>query len=173
MLIEYHPFPPFVPDNCKYLILGSFPGKNSTVYPAAEYWSYEGDRNQFWKILRLLYKRNLSTKAEKIQLFSDLRLANTDIILSCSRKNNSNLDSNLTAKVYNIEAIDSILTDNSIEKIFFTGKGVEREFKIHFKSILNRHPEVQLIALPSPSPAYAALNFEKKLEIYRELLPVI
>ncbi|MCO4291857.1 hypothetical protein NF867_03150 [Solitalea sp. MAHUQ-68] len=173
MLVEHHPFPAFIPENAKYLIMGTFPGRDSTLNPRPEIWTFESERNQFWKLFRTIYNRSLSNKAEKQQLFSDLKLANTDIILSCSRKNNSNLDSNLINKIYNTTVIEAILINNPIEKIYLTGKSMEVEFRSKFKEIIQRNNQIQIIPLPSPSPAYASMSFQQKLEIYNNCLPTL
>ncbi|POY38582.1 hypothetical protein C3K47_04080 [Solitalea longa] len=141
--------------------------------PRPQIWTYESERNQFWKLFRAVYNRSLSNKDEKQELFADLKMANTDIILSCSRKNGGNLDSNLINKIYNTDVITAILKENPIEKIFFTGKGVELEFRAKFKELLSVNSHVAIVALPSPSPAYASLSFEKKLEIYKAALPAL
>ncbi len=107
--------------------------------------------------------RELETRTDKMQLFNDLRMAIADVILSCERKKNSNLDRNLIHRVYSCEAVERILFHNPIERIFFTGKGVRREFEKHF-----RCPDtVVLIDLPSPSPAYFRMSSAGKADSWR------
>jgi hypoxanthine-DNA glycosylase len=166
---EFHPYPPFVPENTRILLLGSFPGRRPVQNPHPEDWSYGSERNQFWPLMRRLYGRELNTLAEKKQLFAELGIAVTDIILSCERSRNLNSDQNLINKVYNTDAIHALLSRRPVESIFFTGKGVRDEFEKNF-----RCPEsVSLVVLPSPSPAYASLSFERKEEIYRQNFPVL
>ena len=112
---------------------------------------------------RLFPGRELATRSGKMQLFSDLRMAVTDVILSCERKKNSNLDRNLIHRVYNREAVERIITGNPVERILFTGKGVRREFERHFSS-----PDtVSLIDLPSPSPAYFRMSLAGKADAWQ------
>ena len=173
-MIETHPFDDFVPPNAKYLLLGSFIGKEAirgTPYYDATYdWFYGTKRNQFWPILEEVYGMKLKTKHDKQELFTKLGISITDIIHSCERQKESNLDNNLTKKVYNM-AITGILENNEIEKVFFTSRDVEREFKREFREIIRCHPAIELIYLPSPSPRYAKLPKDQKVNIYKEFLP--
>ena len=162
----HHPFSPFVPEDCHSLLLGSFPGKASTrsVVLQPEDWYYGAPRNQFWPIMRMLFPdRDLSTKAAKMTLFVDSAIAVSDIILSCIRSENSNMDSNLTKRAYNTAIIRRILKENPIRTIFFTGKGVQQEFVRHF----HFDHAIKLITLPSPSPAYCKMSIREKAEAYR------
>lgn len=163
---ETHPFGNFVPNNAKYLILGSFPGKPDE----GNDWFYGAKRNQFWKILEAVYKTKLDTKAKKQKLLIEIKAAIADIILMCDRKNNTNSDTNLTNITYNTKAIKKILSENKIKKIFFTSRFAEKLFNKQFPVIL-ACPESNLIPLPSPSPRYAKFSLSDKIEKYKKLLP--
>lgn len=165
-MIEKHPFEPFIPDSSEILILGSFPGKESTQVKRDNDWFYGANRNQFWRIIELLYDLNLDKKEDKQKLFTKARIAITDIISSCERKENSNSDNNLINKSYN-KKITSILNDNPIRKILFTSKNVYAEFLEHFDN-----PEkVDLVILPSPSPVYRRLSMQDKARKYKKHFP--
>ncbi len=131
-MIETHPFGDFVPPNAKYLILGSFTGrqavKGETVTDDSYDWFYGTKRNQFWPILETVYERELESKLAKQELFTKLGIAMADIIYQCERKEGNNLDSNLINIVYNSDAITEILEKNQINKIFFTSRFVENKF---------------------------------------------
>lgn len=164
--MELHPFQPFVPNGSRILILGSFPGKESTQTVRADDWFYGATRNQFWKILEIVFNQKLSSKKDKQELFRQNKIAITDIILSCERGKNTNLDSNLINKTYNQDAVNEIVARNPIEKILFTSKGVQREFLEHFEI----PQKIELIALPSPSPIYRKLSLGEKAEEYKRIL---
>lgn len=166
-MIETHPFGNFVPKNSRYLVLGSFTTKPMKGYQ----WFYANGRNQFWPILENVYGLKLDTKERQQKLFVKLEMALADIILSCERKNNSNLDTNLTNIIYNINGVKSIIKDNKIEKIFFTSRFVEALFKRQFKTIIKTYLKILLICLPSPSPRYAAMTKQEKINRYKRLLP--
>lgn len=168
-MIETHPLGDFVPANAKYLLLGSFMAKK----PGEGHydWYYGSKRNQFWLIIEAVYNVNLPDKASRAELFTKLRIAISDIILACERRDNNSLDANLINIVYNIDGIKSILTQNKIEKIFFTSRFVEKEFRKVFKDLIAQLPQIELVTLPSPSPRYAKLSLLEKIEKYREVLP--
>lgn len=176
-MIETHPFGDFVPPNAKYLILGSFTGKQAvrgtTYYDDSYNWFYGTKRNQFWPILEEVYGVDLKNRYDKQELFTDLGIAITDIIYQCVRKEGSNLDINLSNKVYNTKGITEILDNNRIERVFFTSRFVESRFKKVFREVIHRHPTLDLVYLPSPSPRYAKMTKEQKIGIYRELLPIL
>ncbi len=165
-MIEKHPFPPFIPKDCKILVIGSFPGKESTREKREDDWFYGAKRNQFWKLLENVYQLELRTKEAKKKLFEKTKIGITDIIESCERSKNSNIDSNLINKVYNSK-LAQIIENNPIDKILFTSKGVKKEFCKHFSVPKN----VDLIALPSPSPIYRRMSFEEKAKNYKTYFP--
>ena len=170
-MIETHVFGKFVPKNAKYLILGSFPVKGTTTDPEEYNWFYVNKRNQFWPILEQVYERELKDKKDKLELFSELGIAITDIILSCERKGGSNLDNNLTNIVINSEMIENIIYNEKVEKIYFTSAFVETLFYRYFKHIISSYPQIELVRLPSPSPRYALMSIYEKTEVYKKLLP--
>ena len=51
-MLEKHPFGNFIPANTQYLFLGSFAGKKVYGYD----WFYGSKKNQFWAILKKVYK---------------------------------------------------------------------------------------------------------------------
>lgn len=108
-IVESHPFEAFIPENIKYLIVGSFPGKEQTQIELNEtHWFYGAPRNQLWKILEIVYKRELKNRKQKQQLFEEAGIGMTDVIKSCVRTNGTNLDENLEIKEYNKHVIGKI-----------------------------------------------------------------
>lgn len=163
---EIHPFGDFVPPGSKYLLLGSFPARENGG------WFYGSKRNQFWQILEYVYGVELKTKLEKQKLFSELGIAVTDIIYKCERKKGSSLDLNLSNIVYNVGGIEKILKKHKIRKIFFTSRFVEKKFRAHFKEIVEKFGDIELVSLPSPSPRYATVTKQEKIKRYKETLPI-
>jgi hypoxanthine-DNA glycosylase len=147
------------------LIVGSFPGKGQTRAQLDETaWFYGAPKNQLWKILEIVYKRELKNRKQKQQLFEEAGIGMADVIKSCIRKEGTNLDENLEIKEYNKEAIEKILKQHQ-PKVLFTSRFVEREFKKLFPDYKN------IDILPSPSPRYFKLRIEDKARIYKEKLP--
>jgi hypoxanthine-DNA glycosylase len=166
-VIETHPFKAFIPKNIKCLIVGSFPGKEQTLCELEEtHWFYGAPRNQLWKILEIVYKRELKNRKEKQQLFEEAGIGMTDVIKSCVRREGTNLDENLEIKEFNKEVLEKILTKHK-PKVLFTSRFVEKEFKKLFPDYKNTD------ILPSPSPRYFKLRIEDKAKIYKEKLPTL
>ncbi|HTM93364.1 MAG TPA: uracil-DNA glycosylase family protein [Flavisolibacter sp.] len=166
-IIETHPFGAFIPKNIQCLIVGSFPGKEQTQFDLDEtHWFYGAPRNQLWKILEIVYNRELKNRKQKQQLFEEAGIGMTDVIKSCVRRDGTNLDENLEIKEYNKEVIEKILNKHQ-PKVLFTSRFVEKEFKKLFSDYTNTD------ILPSPSPRYFKLRIEDKAKIYKEKLPKI
>jgi hypoxanthine-DNA glycosylase len=173
---EFHPFEPFVPARPAVLVLGSFPGRESTQQQREGDWFYGAVRNQFWQILSLAYGEKLTTRAEKEDLFRRAGIAMTDVIKSCVRRDNRNTDDNLIEKRYNLEAIDAILREGRIRRVLFTSKNVQREFEQNIEPYLSAAARGYLHekdVLPSPSPLYQTLTVEQKAAIYQQKLPPV
>ena len=169
-MIEKHPFPPFIPKDCKVLVIGSFPGKESTREKRQDDWFYGANRNQFWKLLENVYGFELKTKKDKTNLFDKAKIGITDIIECCERNENSNSDSNLINKVYNSKLLEIIKT-NPIEKILFTSKAADLEFCQNFTVVFMNDDNIKMFTLPSPSPIYTRMSFEIKAKIYKARFP--
>lgn len=174
-MIETHPFGSYVPPDAKFLILGSFTGREAvkgTPFTDESYdWFYGTPRNQFWPILEAVYHRELRDKNSKQSLLNELGIAIADIIYQCERMTGSNLDSNLKNIVYATDEITQIFGEKPISKIYFTSRFVEKKFRRVFQELIKQHPDIELITLPSPSPRYARMTKEQKINKYRELLP--
>jgi len=173
--METHPFGSFVPNNCRYLLLGSFVAKNAVNSEGeGQYnWYFSTKRNQFWPILENIYQRTLKTKNQKQDLFKQLGLAFADTILSCTRKYNNSADTSLTDMVFNDQAIKKILRENNIEIIYFTSRFVEQIYRKNFKELITKYSNINLVTLPSPSPRYAKLNLNQKTAVYKKLMPKV
>lgn len=167
-MIETHPFGSFVPQNPRFLFLGTFTAK---VDDPSYDWFFTSKRNQFWIIMTEVYGIKLTNKQEKENLFANLKMAITDVILQCERSQNSNADNNLINLVFNIKTINKIILENKIETIFFSSRMAEKLFKKNFKEIIMKFPEINLVTLPSSSPRYAAMTKLEKIRHYKELLP--
>ena len=157
-----HPFKPLIFKDSKTLVLGSFPSLKS--FENSFYYAHP--RNQFWPILSRIYSMPADSRDERIELLKDAKLALWDVVGSCERTNSA--DSNLKSCEPN--DIEALLREyGNIEKILFTGRKAEALFKRYFKDKI----KLPTALLPSPSPAYAAIDFETKVKIWREVFGVV
>ena len=169
MSLEYHPFGHFIPENVQYLVVGTFPGRLYSQRTAAENeadafaFSY-GGRNQFWRIMEKIYARELPNRETKKLLFNDLNIGLLDLIHACRRKKQSNLDTDLMDIIWNKPQFELIFKEKDIKNVFCTGKGVAHIFQKWF-------PKVSCIILPSPSPLYASMRFDEKVDFYHNIMP--
>ncbi len=167
-MIETHPFKIFSPANARYLLLGSFIAiRKDKSYD----WYYGKKVNQFWPIIEEVYKVKLPNKKARQDLFIKLSIAVADIIYQCERKFNNSMDSSLVNCIYNTKAIKKLLSENKIEKILFTSRFVESEFEKHFKDLIEKYPNIDLVTLPSPSARYAAMSKKEKVKRYSQIFP--
>ena len=153
-----HPLPPIVDESSQILILGSFPSLKSFE----EMFYYAHPKNQFWRLLGDIYGVCVNTKEEKIRLLRNSKIALWDVVAACERVNSS--DSNLKNTKPN-EIPNLLGRFPNIQKVFFTGRTAERLYKKHFPYL-----QLETKLLPSPSPAYACVSFEKKLAIWMQII---
>ena len=153
-----HPFKPIVFKDSEILILGSFP----SIKSFENNFYYAHPRNQFWKILEGVTTYPVNNRDQKLWLLKECRFALWDMIKTCSRDNS--LDSSLENE--DVNDIAAFLEENSnIKKLAFTGKKAQALFETHFS-----HLETERVYLPSPSAAYAKMNIEEKIKIYKARL---
>ncbi|MEO8721886.1 MAG: uracil-DNA glycosylase family protein [Ginsengibacter sp.] len=164
--IETHPFKAFIPENVAVIIVGSFPGREVTHKILSEdEWFYGSKRNQFWKIISGVYGVNLQKRSDKQALFIKHGIGMVDLFLKIKRREDNNTDSNLEIVALNDKEIKKVLQNQNIHSIFFTSKFVEKSFMKIF-------PGTQIgECLPSPSPRYARMSLQDKINYYKTKLP--
>jgi len=153
----YHPFEPIMFEDTKVLVLGSFPSIKSFEND----FYYAHPRNQFWKILSTITKYPINNKDQKIWLLKSNHIGLWDMIKSCNRQNS--LDSSLEDEEVN-DIASLIECYPSVQKIAFTGRKAEALYRLNFQYL-----DIPTIYLPSPSAAYAKMNFEEKVRAYETL----
>lgn len=158
--MQQHPFKPIIFPDSKILILGSFPSLKSFE----EGFYYAHPRNQFWPLLAEVFGEDVSSIEKKIALCKKHHLALWDSAKSLRRDSGNSSDQNL--KEIEVNDFEQLLSNYpSIKTVMFTGKKSEAIFNKAYKGL-----KIRKALLPSPSPAYAAMSFEKKLQVYKKLL---
>lgn len=151
-----HPFKPIYNKNSKVLILGSFP----SVKSREEDFYYAHPNNRFWKIISYILQKDFPLNIEeKKQMLLEGKIAIWDVLEQCEITGSS--DASIKNPIVN--DIYSLVNKSNIKAIFFNGK---KSFQI-FNKFCTKKPNVDLIYLPSTSPANAAFNFDKLCVIWK------
>ncbi|MDT8310240.1 MAG: DNA-deoxyinosine glycosylase [Methylophaga sp.] len=143
------------------LILGSIPG----IASLQQQQYYAHPRNAFWPIMQQIYDWPHLDYARRCQALINEKIALWDVLHSCRRRGSldSDIDSNSLA-INNFPALLSRHPD--ISRILFNGAKAAQLFQRH----VNIPDAIQLVKLPSTSPAHAAMSFQVKLEKWRMAL---
>ncbi len=155
------------------MIIGSFPiGKFSHPDRSHEIKDHEirfffgGEKNLLWKLIGDTFGRKLSSKKDIVELLTEKNIGIGDVIKSCVRQNGGGSDKDLLEIEWNKELL-SVIKKHKIERVFFTGKGVEKWF-------LKLFPEahLEMITLVSPSAQSArALGKRPDFRAWRKKNP--
>ena len=153
-----HPISPLFDKNSKVLILGSFPSVKSRE---AQFF-YGHPQNRFWKVIAAVFDEDVpKTIEEKKALLKRNNIALWDVIHSCDITGSSD------SSIKNVTANDLkiILDTADIEVIYVNGKTAEKYYKKYTEKIILR----PAICLPSTSPANAAWNVDKLVEVWKTI----
>lgn len=159
-------FLPVVGEEPTTLILGSMPGQASLR--AQRYYAHP--RNVLWPILGSLLAFDAATTAyeERLERAARAGIAFWDVARRCVRP--GSLDSAMRAVEPN--DIPGLLAQNpTISRIACNGTKAHDLLTRAFGAALTaEHGSVEILRLPSTSPAHAALPFDAKLEAWREAI---
>lgn len=164
-------FLPQVNASSQVLILGSMPGIKSIE--AAQYYAHP--RNAFWKIMASLFciDRQLSYEDQLLALQAE-GVGLWDVYYRCFRV--GSLDSAIDKNSAQLNDFSLLFTAYPrIHTVIFNGKAAESAF---MKKVVPQLSDaicapLNFIALPSTSPANAAMNVESKLHRWSALKPLI
>ena len=139
------------------LILGSLP----SVASLSEQQYYAHPQNAFWRIIEALFANGAScTYAQRVELLKQNRIALWDVIATAKRE--GSLDRAIQSETVIHNDINGLLYAHpSIQSIYLNGGVATTLFKRHIAKQLST--KVQIISLPSTSPANARMGFEEKL----------
>ena len=163
-------FPPVVAPEARVLILGSMPGKVSL--DVSQYYAHP--RNAFWPIIcQLFNEAGQLSYDERLLLVQKNNIALWDVMRYCERE--GSLDSAIEQSTVVANDFVSFFADNSsIGYLFFNGAQAEASFKRHVTPHLSAHGiKLEMVRLPSTSPAHAAMSFEEKLAQWQAVRDVI
>jgi len=160
-------FPPVEPNRARILILGSLP----SVESLRQQQYYAHSRNAFWPIMGELFGAGRDFPyAERLQRLSACGVMLWDVLHAAHRP--GSLDSAIDTQQMEPNPFPALLKRHpELKRIAFNGAAAENLFQRHvLKSCGNLLDGVELVRLPSTSPAHAARTFEQKLAVWRAAL---
>ncbi|MGV2289532.1 DNA-deoxyinosine glycosylase [Trinickia sp. YCB016] len=154
-------FPPVVDRNTRVLVLGSLPGEVSLAHN--QYYAHK--QNRFWHLIGDVIGENLPSMdyEARLQALLDHRVGLWDVIANARRE--GSLDSRIRDHATNdLAALVAGLP--SLAAVAFNGGTAA---KIGVLALAESRPSLELVRLPSSSPAYAAVPYAEKLRAWEAL----
>lgn len=154
---------PVLAPNTQLLILGSMPGTASLT--AQQYYAHP--RNAFWPIMAALFGFSVSLSyLDRIRQLTAEKVGLWDVLQSCERQ--GSLDSAIRAEMAN-DFIQLFRSHPQIRCLVFNGNKAATSFRKQVLPSLTGIDCPALLALPSTSPAYAAMSFTDKLHHWHSI----
>lgn len=155
----YHTFKPVYNSDSEILILGSLP----SVKSREQGFYYGHPRNRFWKVMEEIVGADHAsvTIEDKKGLLYEKHIALWDVIYSCDIIGSSD------SSIKNVTANDigGILQQTRVNKIFANGKTAGNLYRKYVYPVTH----LEIVDLPSTSPANAAYSFEKLVGAWQNI----
>lgn len=155
-------FPPVADGRARILILGSMPGVASLR--AGEYYAHR--HNAFWRVMgELVGAAPDLPYAERLARLQAAGIALWDVIGRCRRP--GSLDAAIEPGSVEVNDFPGFLAvHRDICRVLFNGAAAEAAFRRHVRPLLPAGG-LELLRLPSTSPAHAARGYADKLAAWR------
>lgn len=151
-----HTFEPIFDKNSEILVLGSFP----SVKSRENNFYYAHPQNRFWRVVASVYSCPVpSSVEEKKNMLLSNKIAVWDVIRSCEITGSA--DSTIKSVIPN--DLSEILSVADIKKIYANGKTAQSLYNKYIK----KNTGIDIISLPSTSPANAAYSLEKLIKEWK------
>ena len=160
-------FAPVIGENPRIMILGSMPGVASLE--AVQYYAHP--RNAFWPIMGELFSIDTGIDYEqRIEQIKSRPIVLWDTLQSCFRP--GSLDSAITRDSVQANDIPGLLDEyNGIRAVACNGATSANYFRKLVLPLISS--QIELLQMPSTSPANAGMSFEQKLAAWRHLLDFV
>lgn len=153
-----HTFEPIFDKNSEILVLGSFP----SVKSRENNFYYAHPQNRFWNVVASVYSCPVpKTVEEKKNMLLSNKIAVWDVIKSCEITGSA--DNTIKSVIPN--DLSEILSVADIKKIYANGKTAQSLYNKYIK----KNTGVDIISLPSTSPANAAYSLEKLIKEWKTI----
>lgn len=155
-------FEPIIGKAAKILILGTFPSEESLKQK--QYYAHS--RNVFWDMIAAICGTGgINDYKKRCDLARNEGIAIWDVLKSCDREGSS--DGRIRGDHFIVNDFGYFLSKHSFKAIFFNGQKAAMLFKRYVEPV-KVLSQLQLVTLPSTSPAYATISKQQKLECWLE-----
>lgn len=157
-----HGFEPVYDGNSKILILGTLP----SVKSRENNFYYGHKQNRFWKVVAALTESNVpDTIEEKKKLLLESGIAIWDVIDECDIIGSDD------SSIKNVKPADikTLIDKTQIKSIYGNG-GKACEL---YDKYIKEKTQIEIIKLPSTSPANAAYSLERLIHIWSEKINLL
>ena len=154
---QIHEFEPVYNEQSEILILGTFP----SVKSREQGFFYGHPQNRFWKVIAGLTDSSVPNSVEeKKRLLLKNKIAVWDVIAKCDITGSSD------SSIKNVIPADiaGIIQGSRIKRIYANGNMAKKLYDKYILPTLH----MEIIGLPSTSPANATYSLEKLIQIWRE-----
>ncbi len=149
-------FPPILGREPHVLVLGTLPSRKSLE--KQEYYGHP--QNAFWKIMAALVGAS-GTYAERCRVLEETGIAVWDVLARSVRPGSMDADIDLATASANPLA-ELVAANDSLVLVCFNGRKARALFdRLVGVEALSR--DLELLTLPSTSPAYAAMSLDDKI----------
>lgn len=157
-----HDFQPIYNEESRILMLGTMPSPKSREIG----FYYGHPRNRFWKVVSDVCGEEFpETKEEKIAFALRNKIAVWDVLAGCEIKGAE--DASIRNPVANDMSL--ILKNADIQAVFATGQKAAQLYKKYCQKEIG----MEIITLPSTSPANCSVSYERLFEAYEIILKYI
>lgn len=161
-------FAPESRSGARVLVLGTMPGVASLA--ANRYYAHP--RNAFWPIAAALLDFDVALPYEaRIAALNAAGVALWDVLAACERP--GSLDAAIAAKSAQPNDFSGFLAAHpSVFRVCFNGGSAQALFRRHvLPGLAGIGRDLEYVALPSTSPAHAAMPYAAKLQAWRAIRP--
>ena len=159
-------FEPIIGHQPRIVILGSMPGVASLE--AVEYYAHP--RNAFWQIMSELFEIDPhASYAERVQALSRQPVILWDTLQACHRP--GSLDANIDIKSARANDFPQLLKRHpQVRAIAFNGAASATYFGKLVAPELPDSLDIEMLKMPSTSPANAGMSFAQKLGAWQRII---
>ncbi len=159
-------FPPICRGDARVLVLGSMPGIASLR--AQQYYAHP--RNAFWPIMASLFGFDAAAPyAQRVAALLEHRVAVWDVLALCERP--GSLDADIDAESIEVNDFAELFARlPDLSRVCCNGAKAHELFRRRVLPHRITASQLELVQLPSTSPAHAGMTLEHKRRIWRQRL---